>query len=145
VTHASGRYSAVDGRGVLERVEWSERLEVGIPSIDDQHKRFFDLAADLAGEEDQVRVMRSLAQLSDYVRTHFQDEEALMAAANYPGTEAHRRSHQEFRQLLADLLVRARTMSLDEIAEEVRYLINGWIHRHIMVADLQYLSYLAPA
>jgi hemerythrin len=132
------------GRPALKYAEWSDRLELGLPLIDEQHKRFFELAASFNGNGDEVRVMKTLAILSDYIRSHLRDEEAMMAAAGYPGLEAHRSLHAEFRQLLADLLGRARKMSLDEIAEEVRYLVNGWFYNHIITVDFEYAPYLVP-
>jgi len=135
-----------DGNGsqsMLHLAEWSERLELGIPHIDDQHRQFFDMAASLREGTDQVKVMRALALLGDYIRTHLHDEEALMAAANYPGLAAHRRLHDHFRHMLADLFRRARSMPLPEIGEEVKYLINGWFYNHIVTVDFEYEPYMA--
>lgn len=126
----------------LQYAEWSDQLELGIPLIDEQHKRFFDLAAGFAGNGDEVRVMKTLVILSDYIRSHLRDEEALMKAAKYPGLEEHCRLHADFRRMLANLLGRARQMSLDEIAEEVKYLINGWFYQHIVTVDFEYAPYL---
>jgi hemerythrin len=124
--------------------DWSEALEMGLPLIDAQHKRFFELAASFQGNGDEVRVIKTLAILSDYIRSHLRDEEALMAAAHYPGLEAHCRQHAEFRSLLAALLGRARQMSLDAIADEVKFLVNGWFYRHIITVDFEYAPYLVP-
>lgn len=131
-------------RPSLQYAEWSERLKLGIPFIDEQHKRFFDLAASFSGNGDEVRVIKTLAILSDYIRLHFREEEAMMAAAHYPSLEAHCRLHTDFRHKLADLLGRARQMSLDEIAEEVKYLINGWFYQHIITVDYEYAPYVVP-
>ncbi len=133
-----------EGRPVLQYADWSDRLEIGLPLIDEQHKRFFDLAASFSGNGDEVRVMKTLAILSDYIRSHLRDEEALMAAAQYPGLAAHCRLHAEFRHMLGDLLKRARKLSLDEIAEEVKYLVNGWFYQHILTVDFEYAPYVVP-
>lgn len=135
----------VAGCAELEHMEWSDRLQIGVPLIDEQHKRFFYLAASLRAEGEEVRVMRTLALLSDYVRNHFRDEEALMVACHYPEIEGHRRAHQEFRDLLAALLESARKMTLDQIADEVRRLVNGWFYRHIMTVDVKYVAHVRIA
>lgn len=132
------------GRSLLQLAEWSERLEFGVPEIDAQHRQFYELAASFDGNTDQVRVMKTLALLSDYIRRHFRDEEELMAAWNYPGLKAHCRLHAHFRHMLADLFSRAGHMALDEIGEEVRYLINGWFSNHIVTVDFEYAPYVAP-
>jgi hemerythrin len=118
---------------------WSEKIEVGLPTIDSQHKQLFDLAATFAGNGDQIRVMKSLAMLCDYVKTHFLEEEEMMAACGYPELEAHKRLHREFKGMLYKLLENAKHMSLDEIAEEVKQLINGWFYNHILVVDFKYV------
>ncbi len=133
-----------EGQPGTSCVVWSDRLETGLPLIDAQHKSFFELAASFNGNDDQVRVMKSLAILTDYIRTHFRAEEILMAAANYPGLEAHCLLHAQFRYMLSDLLGRARKMSMDEIAAEVRYLINGWFYNHIVTVDFEYVPFLVP-
>jgi hemerythrin len=129
---------------ILDYAEWSTRLELGVPLIDEQHKRFFDLAASLNDSKDEIRVMKTLVILSDYIRSHLRDEEALMAAMNYPHLEAHIRLHSQFRQMLSDLLGRARQMSLEQIADEVRSLVNGWFYQHIVTEDFAYAPYLVP-
>ncbi len=123
----------------FELAEWSPQIEVGLPQIDEQHRQLFELAATFRGSGDQIRILKSLVMLTEYVKVHFREEEELMAACRYPGIEAHRRLHGEFRRMLFDLLEKAKQMTLDEIADEVRFLINGWFYNHILVADFDYV------
>jgi hemerythrin len=44
--------------------------------------------------------------------------------------------------MLADLFARAGKMSRVEIAEEVKYLINGWFYNHIVTTDFEYAPYV---
>ncbi len=41
--------------------------------------------------------------------------------------------------MLYELLENAKQMTLDEIADEVKFLINGWFYNHILVADFAYM------
>jgi hemerythrin len=125
--------------------EWSSKIEVGLPMIDSQHRQLFELAATFTGDGDQIRILKSLAMLTDYVKVHFREEEEMMAACNYPDLAAHRLLHGEFRRMLFDLLENAKQMTLDEIADEVKYLINGWFYNHILVADFQYVPSVKAA
>jgi len=129
----------------FELAEWSAKIEVGLPTIDSQHRQLFDLAATFTGDGDQIRILKSLVVLTDYVKVHFREEEEMMAACDYPDLEAHRRLHGEFRRMLFDLLENAKQMTLDEIADEVKYLINGWFYNHILVADFQYVPSVKAA
>jgi hemerythrin len=141
LVHPAARAAAYP---VLTYADWSDRLEIGVPLIDEQHKRFFDLAASLNSGMNEIRVMKTLVTLSDYIRSHLREEEALMAAVSYPRLREHRQLHAQFRQMLGDLLERARKMSMDEIADEVRLLINGWFYQHIITEDFAYAPYLVP-
>ncbi|MBW7900863.1 MAG: hemerythrin family protein [Rhodocyclaceae bacterium] len=117
-------------------------IEFDVPRIDLQHRRIFELAAAFDEGSDQIRMMKSLAILCDHVKTHFREEEEMMAACGFPGLDAHRRQHVECRRMLVDLLSRAMDMSLDETADETRRLIGGWIHDHILTADREYAAYM---
>jgi hemerythrin len=123
----------------FQLAEWSAKIEVGLPAIDRQHKELFDLAASFHGNGDQIRVIKSLAKLTDYVKVHFREEEEMMASCHYSGLEAHRLLHVEFREMLFKLLENARNMTLDEIADQVSFLINGWFYHHILVVDFAYV------
>jgi hemerythrin len=121
---------------------WSARLELGLQSIDAQHRTLFELAATFGGSGDQVRVMKSLVALCDYTREHFREEEYMLAAHGYPDLEAHKLEHAKFRGMLVDLLGKAKYQSLDQTADDVRQLVGGWMYDHIMQRDLDYLPFV---
>lgn len=118
---------------------WSEAIKVGVPAIDEQHKQLFDLAASFRGEGDQIRVMKSLAALCDYANTHLRDEEAMLQAIDYPELAEHKRQHIHFRSMLRELLEDSRNTTLDQIANRVEGLINGWFYQHILTVDADYV------
>lgn len=122
------------------RTDWSHAIETGLPEIDDQHRQLFELAATFRGQGDQIRVMKALAMLADYAHTHLRNEEAMLAAIGYHGLDAHKALHQEFREMLRELVAQSRKMSLDEIAERIEELINGWFYNHILTVDAAYVS-----
>lgn len=118
---------------------WSEAIETGLPDIDAQHRQLFDLAASFRGEGDQIRVMKALGTLCEYANTHLREEEAMLQAIGYPRLAEHKRHHASFRRMLRELLESSRSMTLDEIAERVEALINGWFYQHILKYDLDYV------
>jgi hemerythrin len=118
---------------------WSEFVEVGLPVIDMQHKRLFDLAASFRGQGDQIRVMKTLVALCDYANTHLREEEVMLRSIDYPALAEHKQQHAHFRQMLRELLEDSRKITLDQIAERVEVLINGWFYQHIMKDDADYM------
>lgn len=125
--------------------QWSEQLEFGLDNIDEQHKQLFDLAASFTGDGDQIRVMKTLVILCDYVKNHFQEEEALLKSCRYPGLKAHMELHRQFKDMVIQLLGDAKQMSLDDIAARVQYLINGWFYNHILQVDTEYVPCVKAA
>ena len=123
----------------LSQADWSERLVFGIARVDAQHKQLFDLAATFEGSGDQIRVMKTLASLANYVRIHLIEEELLLERCGYPKLAEHKELHKHFKTLLQQLLAEANGMTLDQIAGRVHYLINGWFYNHILIADLDYV------
>ena len=123
----------------LSQADWSERLVFGIARVDVQHKQLFDLAATFEGNGDQIRVMKTLASLANYVKIHLIEEELLLERCGYPKLAEHKELHKHFKTLLQQLLAEANGMTLDQIAERVHYLINGWFYNHILIADLDYV------
>lgn len=122
------------------RANWSSAIVTGLPAIDSQHKALFDMAASFRGEGDQIRVMKTLAMLCEYANTHLRDEEAMLAAISYPKLPEHRLLHQEFRRMLRELLDASRKLTLDEIADRIEDLINGWFYQHILTVDAEYVD-----
>jgi len=109
--------------------------EGAAPDYDNaQQKRLFDLAASLEVEVGTVHVISILAELSDYVRNLAQDNEAPRGEPDRSGAETHRRLQREFRKLLSDLRKRARRMTLDELANEVRCFIRSFAMRQAIAS-----------
>jgi hemerythrin len=117
-------------------------MEVGLPAIDEQHKRLFDLATTFRGQGGQIRIMKTLATLCDHANTHMQEEEAMLQDIGYLEIEEHKLHHSHFRRMLRELVEDSRGMTLDHIADHVEALINGWLHQHILTVDADYVSAL---
>lgn len=79
---------------------WNDTLTIGIKEIDDQHKAFIEKMehfhqACLSGKgNDELKSM--LKDIEDYVKHHFQTEEALHRKHNYPDIESHKKMHDKY-------------------------------------------------
>ena len=79
-------------------MEWTDKLSVGVPSIDAQHKKLVSMANTLydamkAGHGKEI-LDETLAGLINYTVTHFKYEEKLFAQTGYP---ASRSAHEAAR------------------------------------------------
>lgn len=123
---------------------WNPTYEVGVPAIDGQHLVIFDLANALhraeSREGDSALVETALVELSEYVETHFDDEEALMRREEYPAYEEHRQIHRDMRRKVQDLA--ERFAAGDVRPAEIHFLVVSWLMKHIAHVDLRVAEYL---
>ncbi|HEY3383464.1 MAG TPA: bacteriohemerythrin [Vicinamibacterales bacterium] len=123
----------------MAAIEWSARMNVGIPEIDRQHQKLLELFNDLEeglSRSLPVKKPRVLfAELVSYSKYHFLGEENLMQVAGWAGRDDHARVHAEFVAKVTEL---ERTLECEgnlEAALASSRFLRHWILRHIVVAD----------
>jgi hemerythrin len=118
-----------------------ERLfRVGIPLIDNQHEAFINLLDDLfaaSGEPvvNKSRVEEALKKAFVYAMEHFDAEEMLMASYKYPGLEAHRAKHNEFREGVERLTIEGDYLSSSTFLDEVNKWMLKWFCDQVQIHD----------
>jgi hemerythrin len=128
-------------------VEWDAKFSVGIPLIDEQHKKLIELtnglyqgclAGDDAAREFFFKAIRSAL---DYVNYHFSAEEKLLENVKYPELAQHRKQHEDFvRRMVED--VKSFQDGRKFVPNNfVRYL-KDWILSHIAIMDTKYARYI---
>jgi hemerythrin-like metal-binding protein len=120
---------------------WDNRFSVGVKSIDDQHIVLFGYLNDLhdamlKGEGSKM-TGPLLKKLADYTRTHFAEEEKMMAAASYPRLTEHQAKHKELMKHVDAYAVRfgrgEATLNL-----HLMNFLRDWLTTHILKVDHQY-------
>ncbi|MCP4128914.1 MAG: PAS domain S-box protein, partial [Gammaproteobacteria bacterium] len=69
-------------------IEWADNNNVGVKALDDDHRELLALLnryRESAANDDRTECIIILEQFRTYTKTHFQREEAVMAACAYPG------------------------------------------------------------
>ena len=113
--------------------------------MDTQHQGLFDDANVLrvailsGGPVDEVGA--TIDTLIHDVVEHFQDEEAILAAADYPGTAKHATLHRELADNAATLVGRFRAGKLG-IGKLFQFLAHHVIAEHTLDADRELIPYL---
>ena len=64
----------------------------------------------------------------------------MLEAIGYARLAEHRLQHENFRRMLRQLLSDSRSMTLDQIADRIEALINGWFYQHILTVDIEYVA-----
>ncbi|MGJ4849830.1 bacteriohemerythrin [Bacillota bacterium Meth-B3] len=131
---------------------WKESYQIGVDSIDTQHKALFEMVEKLmnivGGEQwDEARAesVRAVAFLKGYVVNHFADEEAYQLKIGYKDREAHRRIHQGF---VRTVLEAERRMAESDFAQPVLKQFVGtlttWLIYHVAGEDRKYVDLVKP-
>lgn len=129
-------------------MEWGPRLQLGINSVDNQHKRLVDMINSLHRAMKDRKgidmVKKIMKDLLDYTDKHFKDEEILQEKAGYPELEDHKKVHinlvgqvKEYYEKVAsgDMLV----------SKDLMNFLKDWLTNHILVTDKKYVPFMKKA
>jgi hemerythrin len=134
---------------ILAAIQWTPDYSVGVESIDNDHKVLISLLNQLddalRGKEPMEAVRNVLDALLEYTDYHFSREEQLMASANYPDLDAHKRTHATLRAQVADIRDRYVRKPESIHAREVLAFLRNWLTSHIMGRDKLYQPFMSTA
>ena len=130
---------------VKQYLQWKPEYDVGIESIDRQHRKLVGMinnlqtAVDYSTGEEFER--KALDDLVDYTRTHFKYEEGLMEQNGYPDFEAHRAEHERMIARVDEVL-EAYRQDQDNAMKKAAAFLRAWLINHINGTDKQYSQFL---
>jgi hemerythrin len=126
-------------------IEWSEKLSVGIESIDLQHRKLIEIINsldDALGNGNAIEVMdRIFRNLLIYTENHFEYEEKLFRQYGYSAQADHKISHQRLTDQVLTLQARAAS-GQEPIGDELLAFLKLWLTEHIIKEDMAYASFL---
>ncbi len=126
-----------------KKIEWSEKLKIGIKEIDEQHQMLFKIANtvfDMIGQnptKDQLAEV--IGQLLDYTVYHFSTEEKYFGEFKYDKSEEHTAYHNSFETKVLELQNKYPDNNL-ELAIEIADFLENWLVEHIMHSDKEYVE-----
>lgn len=127
-------------------VTWSERMSVGVPLLDSDHKTLIGLINHLhrsIGDDEEYAAVGSVLQaLDEYAAHHFAREEKMMEACRYPLLSQHHSTHASFAGKVAALKARYTEDQTGVRARECLNFLNAWLIDHICTTDMNYRSWL---
>lgn len=125
----------------LKKIKWSGYMSVGIAEIDEQHKKFLDIANDAVDAieaHNKSAINKILSQLKDYVHYHFKTEADLMSKYKYPESSYHHIAHTDFYDKVSEL---ENKESETKEAELVSFMQN-WFVLHIGTTDKKLAKFI---
>lgn len=125
-------------------LEWDECYRTGDEQLDAEHMAFMDLlnlyyAKMMAGEGASV-IADTLIKFANMSKDHMIHEEALMDSYDYPKSDQHKISHQEF--LVEFLKIQESHDSGDDVSVEFLEYLSEWLKDHFLNADKHLVDYV---
>lgn len=128
----------------MDYIKWSEDLSVGVELFDKEHKELVRLVNDLNQlilVGDKISAMeKALSGLIEYTKTHFADEEKLMAQYNYPDYQKHKDEHEKLTSRVLDFQKRLQEGKANFSIELINFL-RDWLLVHIKGSDMSYKAF----
>lgn len=125
--------------------QWNESFSVGVPAMDNQHKRLVEMVnriyeAMRNAKGDQV-VRQILQELANYTLTHFAAEETLMRKVGFPPLAAHIEKHKTLVDKAVGMMNDLNSGKMIATVSLAAFL-KDWLVQHIQNEDRQYGLYI---
>ena len=98
----------------MAALEWSDALALDLPLMDDTHREFVDLLAQVE-QADDATVVQRWQELVDHTEHHFGQEDAWMVATRFASGNCHTTQHKVVLQVMREGIVRAEQGDLQPI------------------------------
>ena len=125
-------------------IEWDDDFLLGIPSVDSQHKIFFEklnlLFVAIREQQEQEVIDTILSEFIQYADYHFQFEESFLEKHGYPELNRHKHLHDEY----LNNIIRMVRVEHNEFLGNVKVFqfLRDWFSHHILKDDCEYSRYL---
>ncbi len=131
-------------------MEWTEKLAIGISTIDSQHKELFkrinNLVVAIKERRCKSEIDNTIRFLDDYAKVHFAAEEKHMRESNYDGLEEQRNDHKKYLAALAELKEQASQPRVQgssyDLSATTNQVVVDWIVDHILKIDMKFGEFL---
>ncbi len=128
----------------MEKLQWSEDIELGITVLDYQHKKIVNLINDLI---DEIEIDSSISissyignELVEAVRHHMEYEESLLEELNYTDLDNHKQIHKNYIDKINRFEKDIQNSDEESIVEFIDFLKSWWVH-HIIEEDFKYKNF----
>ena len=129
---------------------WKKEFELGIDSIDEQHKKLLEignrindlLSSHDDGDDNYDEIYTVIEELKDYTVYHFKTEEDLFIKYKYPEYSIHKKEHDDFIAYVESVNLDSLDDNQKHFLKELLGKIVQWVFKHIITTDFMYKDYL---
>jgi len=121
---------------------WKEEYSTGIPIIDEQHKKLFQIADKIHTTLDDElavdkydKIVELVEELKDYTVFHFKTEEDYMLSIGYRKYFSHKVEHNDFVEKINSIDYTQLDKDQDAYLRDILTFVVEWISNHILKND----------
>ncbi len=126
-------------------LEWTDELSVGIPEVDEDHKRFIKLVNGLnqaiLDRQGLAEIRKCMQLLLDDAEQHFAHEERLFKQWNYPDSDEHAEKHAQVTEELHAIKDEFNLKNTEYKWIAAGLKIKEALIEHLMNEDMKYRDY----
>ncbi|HAS72785.1 MAG TPA: bacteriohemerythrin [Clostridiales bacterium UBA8960] len=130
----------------MTMIVWESHYELGIKSIDEQHKKLIEITSRLSelltsaveGDDIYDDMVLIISELTEYTVKHFGYEEKLFDKLNYVNKEAHKAEHKQLIDEIEKLDLRAVDEDQVTYGKKILKFLITWVFKHISGSDFLY-------
>lgn len=129
-------------------IEWHPSMSVGVDLIDEEHKKLVDylntLHESIEKGSDIDVLTKTIHSVMAYTVYHFNHEESMFVASDYPDKAEHIQEHRKIAEKLMEIQSKLRLGHTEQLSLELLLVLKEWLISHIQQADMKYVRYLKP-
>ena len=129
----------------MAKFEWRAAFELGVPDIDEEHKRMLSVIygiEDAIVAEDQARFAALMDEIIEIARSHFEKEEALLARLDYPDLNRHIEYHTRLLSHATETKKICEQLTKQELLRKCVDEMLGFLVDDIVKGDMEFKSFL---
>lgn len=127
-------------------IAWESHYELGIASIDEQHKKLIEITSRLSelltsaveGDDIYDEMVSIIHELTEYTVKHFGYEEQLFERLNYSESDLHKAEHNKLIDEIEKLDLRAIDEDQVTYGKKILKFLITWVFKHISGSDFKY-------
>lgn len=133
------------GRYPMRKFEWLGIFELGVPEIDNDHKKLLALAKHIGPaifDVDHTKCESAVEEFIALAIAHFKREEDILRQLGYPGLQEHAKYHVDMIASANKLKIACRALKGADEIEECYWMMTSFLVDDFIRGDFAFKSFL---
>lgn len=127
-----------DTEKLKQLFEWKDIYKIDNDLIDNEHKKLFTIAIEALNtnvDDRKLHIRKTLIELNEYMKTHFNDEENYMKEIQYKEFKHHKKLHENIITQMNEFIKQLPGLSIEQFERKLIEYMDIWLINHIVTED----------